>query len=736
MLARRRRCAAIVAVFVVVVLVECVLCNLPFFRTVAASGDSAAAYNTLGPGLERTKDGLLRVTDPTQAYLQVAADGSSDYVRVDPVSDGVLSRALRSRSASENVLWTVRVRPDADRRACGVSSVSLSSPRSLYVKAVAGRTVRLQILEPKGSLIPFEAVRANVRVPFSLSPLRIVAMLLLFALVALWRPGSRLWKVPVDMSRRRQRIVLALVLAVPAAATLAGVVWQLANAVPLRFHSDGMYTYDFDQYDHVAQSLLHGRLWLDLDVPDALSGVSDPYDVATRQRLLHSGVQPIYWDYAFFHGHWYSYFGVVPAVLLFVPYRLVTSLWVDGGLALPTGAAVLLLMFGFLVFSCLLTVRLAVRLRPGVSVAATGMLCAFVLLASNGAYLWYRTNFYSVPIAASLMLSTLGLWLWLGASMPRKSRSGGPADPGACMSDDGVPALSLPHLAAGSVCIAANLGCRPPFVLVALLAFPMFWPQIRSIIRRLSASRRAGTDTSGIGTVARVGVLRLLRAPLAVVIPALVVVVPLFAYNAARFGSPLDFGSAYQMTVTDLTSYRQPASNLVMTVVYYLFLPLRFTSTFPFLAVSPSPLPSWGFAEAMPGGLLPMVPLAAAAFALPFLRRRMRACGDANLWHTLMGCLLLGLLVVVLDARLAGLGWRYMADFGWLFALAAMPAPLTMLDCRGVRLRWLARAAFLALLVFGIVVMVMSLFMFGRDDEMFRNNAPLFHEVQSWFALL
>lgn len=139
-------CAAILAAFVVVVVVECVLCNLAFWRTLAASGDSAAAYNTLGPGLERTDDGLLRVTDPTQAYMQVAADGSSDYVRVVAVSDDVLAGLS---DGSGDVLSTVRVRADADRAACGITSVSLASDRSMYVKARAGRTVRLQILEPR-----------------------------------------------------------------------------------------------------------------------------------------------------------------------------------------------------------------------------------------------------------------------------------------------------------------------------------------------------------------------------------------------------------------------------------------------------------------------------------------------------------------------------------------------------------------------------------------------------------
>ena len=88
-------CAAIVVAFAVMVAVECVLCNMPFWRSLAASGDSAAAYNVLGPGLERTDEGLLKVTDPTQAYMQVDADGSSEYVRMDPVSSKALDKAAR-----------------------------------------------------------------------------------------------------------------------------------------------------------------------------------------------------------------------------------------------------------------------------------------------------------------------------------------------------------------------------------------------------------------------------------------------------------------------------------------------------------------------------------------------------------------------------------------------------------------------------------------------------------------
>ena len=65
----------------------------------------------------------------------MAADGSSEYVRIVPVSDEVMGGV----PAGSRVLRTVRVRADADRVAGSLCSVSLDSSRSLYVRA-AGRS--------------------------------------------------------------------------------------------------------------------------------------------------------------------------------------------------------------------------------------------------------------------------------------------------------------------------------------------------------------------------------------------------------------------------------------------------------------------------------------------------------------------------------------------------------------------------------------------------------------------
>ena len=109
----------------------------------------------------------------------------------------------------------------------------------------------------------------------------------------------------------------------------------------------------------------------------------------------------MYWDYAYYEGHWYSYFGVLPAALLFVPYRLIT------GQMLPTAAAEQFLVLLFIIFFSLLVLRVIHRVMPKTSLAAASLITVSALLGAQVGYLAYRTNFYQVPFAASLALTSL-----------------------------------------------------------------------------------------------------------------------------------------------------------------------------------------------------------------------------------------------------------------------------------------------------------------------------------------
>ena len=77
-----------------------------------------------------------------------------------------------------------------------------------------------------------------------------------------------------------------------------------------------------DQYERMAQSILHGHLYLEYeDVDPRLSEMENPYDPQARKEL---GIY-YHWDHAFYNGKYYMYFGIVPVVLLFLPYQLLTG---------------------------------------------------------------------------------------------------------------------------------------------------------------------------------------------------------------------------------------------------------------------------------------------------------------------------------------------------------------------------------------------------------------------------
>ena len=743
----KRLLFALIAAIAIIAAVECVVFNLPFWRTLGASTDTNAVHNTLGAGLQRTDEGLLRVTDPTKAYLELTADGTSDYLRVDTVSDEAIEQAsqqaqadtdtetstdadadVNTDSKSSKPLSSVHIRVDVGGQAGRVQWFSPSVERSHIVKASGSGTVRVWIVEERDALVPISDARANVRVPFAVNGLRMAAMAVILLLVAIWRPGSRLWRIALDPSSPRQRLAFVGIMLVVCAAFGASIIWQLRHAQPLVFHTENGYTYDFDQYAHVADSLIAGHPWLDLPVPDQLAQTADPYDVPTRLKLLEDGVSPIYWDYAFYDGHWYSYFGVLPAALLFAPYRLLT------GMMLPTAAAEQFLTMLFIIFFSMLVLRVVHRVMPATSLAAASLTVTGALLGAQVGYLAYRTNFYQVPFAASLALTSLGLWFWLGADTCAR-----PLRKVDRWSVGGTTPLSLPRLAAGALCIAANFGCRPTFTLTALLAFPLFWPQIRALIGELRARR--------------IGWSKALRAPLAMVLPAAIVVAPLMVWNQVRFSSPFNFGNAYQFTVSDMTRYTTPLADMPATIWYYLFLPLRFTNHFPWLAISPAPMPVWGYYEVMVGALFTATPLMLLALALPFLR----GLEMHGMRPWLMSCLMLAGVLIVFDSYVGGLGWRYSADFGWLAALASIPGILWLVNGRepdrstlagandaasgdGISRvtpwRWLMRWVVALLTIATLAVAVLSCFVPARDDALIMNNPTLWHQVQAWFTLL
>ena len=734
-----RRTGMIWLAALLIALVELFGFNLPHWQSLGQAAEVGAAdHSTMGSGLAVRGQGAYEIVDPTEAYVEISQlDSPVGFVHVDAEGswDEMLqdARELNSSNrprdswglalldntyddANETLSMTnvrLDVMVDGVWQANQADYYNANIEESNYLKnRVGGKVtaVRLWFQEAAGSKIRFTTMTVNSVVPISVNWLRVAVMALVAAVILAFRPSSRLWSIPLDTHRRGQRWALVGLLVPALLAVVSVTVGNVWFYSPNVYHHPGQFTYDFDQYAHLADSFIKGTPWLDLPVPDELAAAGNPLDIATRNRLAADGVHPIYWDYVFHNGHWYSYFGPIPALLLYLPYQLIT-----GGM-LPTATALAWMMFGVLVFGSLLIVRIMRRYMRNPSLAATGLAIILFMFGANVPYLCYRSNFYAVPMTSSLLATTLGLWLWLGAKRP-----------------DGE--LSMARIGFGALCIAANLGCRTMYVAAALLAFPIFWQDITRILTGIR--KRA------------MGLMAIVKPVLAMVLPALAVVLPLLWYNYWRFGSPLDFGNDYQMTVIDLVDYKSPISDLPLTLLYYLLLPPRFIDVFPFLSINPSPFVNWAYMEPSIGGLFVAFPILLLLIALPFTRRRMHR---RRTWGLAWTCMALAGAVMAFDAYKAGFGWRYMTDFSWLLTIAMLLAVISLMDttpsaeaCEQARgrveramptaQRRVARLV-IALTVLTAMVTFLSYFAVGRQDSMYRLVPDLWSSFGSWFKLL
>lgn len=383
---------------------------------------------------------------------------------------------------------------------------------------------------------------------------------------------------------------------------------------------------DYDQYARLADSLLKGDLTLDLPVPDSLSNLDDPYEFAERDAIQQDGAIPIFWDHAFYKGSYYCYFGVVPAVLIYLPYQAITGSWLSTPIAVSFLGSVLLACSSYLIW------QIARRFFPSTGLGSLVYAGLLFFAGSNVVYLGFVPTFYSIPILFSLCATMLGLGLWI-ASQKKPGN------------------ISAAKLFLGSCCMALNFGSRPQFMLACFLAFPLFWKAIT--VDRILFSRKS------------------IPVTIAALIPFAIILPPLLWYNYLRFGSVFNFGSAYNLTGFNMTTYHQPWMLTPLLIYYFLFQPINPSAEFPFIETTSLSYPddTWAPFEPMFGGFFWLVPSTLLIFLVPLVYRSLKRKRALSL------CVLMfasALFVLIADARTAGITQRYFSDFGWYFVLISV----------------------------------------------------------------
>ncbi|HJF66571.1 MAG TPA: cytochrome C oxidase Cbb3 [Slackia equolifaciens] len=485
------------------------------------------------------------------------------------------------------------------------------------------------------------SIQINAPEPFSFNMMRFGLAAFVLVLCYAFRPKSSLYRTYIKEHPHRSKIAVigAAVVEIWLAASFTLMGSNLVGVATATYNSgswDGVSivnTFEAggdnaQQYAELAKSMANGKLYLEEEPPNWLQNMEDPYDRGARDQAVKETGENYLWDVAYYEGHYYVYFGVVPVLVFYLPFYLLT------GANFPTAIGVIIGMAAFVAGVSALLDRFARYHFKRVSVGVYLLLQVALVTCCGVLYLLKFPTFYSLPIMLALAFSVWGLYFWMVGRSSKRPEG---------------------WYFAGSLCMALVVGCRPQIVMLSFLAFPLFW--------------RLFITEGHIKTAAGVRQFACLIAPYAIVLAFIM------WYNYARFGSPLDFGANYNLTVNDMTKRGMAVGRIAPALFAYFFQTPSTSGVFPYLQAVPFDTTYLGqtVKEATFGGIFACFPI---LWILVFARRILKMRTAQRKTRTVAGVIGVliasGVIIGIADAEVAGILQRYFADFSIMFLMAAV----------------------------------------------------------------
>lgn len=515
------------------------------------------------------------------------------------------------------------------------ATVINGNERSEYVVLqLSGNVDRLKLnfLTEEGKVFEVKAVKANLPKPMELSTLRLVSMVgIVFSLYALLTLPSL--KETCDSKKRLFSMSVAGVTVTFASIAVFIVVLTNLNIgyAPINFVGR---TYGDQITQEIVDAFKAGQLHL-LDAPsEELLALENPYDWSQR---VNSGVD-FKMDHLLYDGKYYSYYGIAPVLLLFLPYTLIT------GLYFPTAEAVLLFSVVGIVFLGLLYFEIVKRFFGGLRINIAIASLIILQLSSGILFCCCTPLFYEIAQSSGFMFTMMGAYFLI--------RSG--------VIGDGK--ISRACLVLSSLFLSLSVLCRPTlavYCVVALVFIALGFFKDRALAKEEGAStvRRAVSYlTSALTCFAVIGSVQML-------------------YNYVRFGSVFDFGIQYSLTINDFTRAEFYPDFTMIGFWNYLFAFPIVDFDFPFVFSNFSRLGINGFyfaANESAVGIfwraLPTFGYVGAAAAVRRLEKGKRA---KALLGVIPACIVAPL-VIIFSVWESGYGIRYSVDFAVQIILGGM----------------------------------------------------------------
>ena len=399
---------------------------------------------------------------------------------------------------------------------------TIKSSQYVFFKSFGNATIiQLELKPQNGNIVRVHDIKLNANRPILFSLGRFAFFLVLIELAWLFRPTSFVWKrEALNPGKKGWSVLLFFYLGFMLLMTM------------LMISNTPMWYETFNPYARLANAITEGHLYV---------GVADDEITALADKLVSWGEddEKILFDYALFNGKYYVYFGILPELILYLPYRLITGRDM-------TDAASLLIITAFLIPGLyMLSKEIIRRFYKTIPFALHLLLVVAAVFGSSLPAILSEPLVYSVSILSGVTFVLWGLFFLMKA----------------------FPFGNHPWiLFLGSCCMALAVACRPTLFLYSLILIPFIFFSYKEYQKQ------------------RFGLNKCLVTIISLVLPYIVVAGSLMLYNQARFGNPFQFGMIYNLTVIPSKQTAIDIIEMVPVVFYeYLFKVPVFEHIFPFV---------------------------------------------------------------------------------------------------------------------------------------------------------
>lgn len=384
--------------------------------------------------------------------------------------------------------------------------------------------------------------------------------------------------------------------------------------------TQGMYNKDF------VDSLREGKVYLNFEPSKEFLELEDPYDMQERSKLKRE--VDFKWDTAYYKGKFYVYFGILPALLIFLPYNLITGEYLK--------LSVVTYGFSILIFILLKEILLKLLSRYFEKIKFKTVVYYLIILLSGTLILYANgmSRFYEVVIISGLYFVLQGIYFILKSLEEDKNKH--------------------LNIFIGCLCMALSVACRPTDLFASLLILPYLIKLFVNYIKQIKNNK-----------------LNLTKLILAVAIPYLTVGSALMWYNYIRFENVFDFGSKYQLTINNMVELESRAASIPTGIICNLFSIPKFIPDFPFITHSNDTAIFYGYyyIENMIGGVFAIAPICLAIFFIAKFNKKIK---NKELKVVVNSLTIIGIFLAIISTAMAGSNQRYLIDYIWMLIFAGI----------------------------------------------------------------